>query len=172
MTLLALLARFWKPLAGAALILAAVLYTHHAGYKSGHAASEAHWQQLFADAEKARDAANEKARRKEEDSKAISDRSEKLHAETIASLNLRAADVQRDNRNLVRELAARSRCGAVREASGPAPVPDAAAASDERFTGAADRFTDLARRCEADARTLAELQGWVTDQLVILNQGN
>ena len=163
-----LLRRFWKPLAGAALLIGSGWYLHHAGYESGHAASEAHWQPLFAQAERARDAANLAAHQKEADSTRLSQTAEAEHAKTVASLNLRAADAERSNLSLVRQLAARSRCSAVREASGPAAVPDAAPASDERLAGAADRFTDLARRCESDARQLAELQGWVTGQLGIL----
>lgn len=165
---LSLVMRFWKLLAGALVILAAGWFLHHRGYESGFAASEAKWQPLFAAAEKARDVANEKARRKEEDSIQLAQMAEAEHAKTVASLNLRAADAERSNLSLVRQLAARSRCGGLPKASGPTAIPDDATAGGERLAGAAGRFTDLARRCESDARQLAELQEWVTGQLGIL----
>lgn len=166
---LGLLGRFWPWLAGAVALIGLALYINHAGYKSGYAASEAHWQPLFAAATLARDEANARAAVQEARSKAQSDQSEKEHAESLASLALRADAAERSNRSLVRELAARARSGAVSQASGPASVADATTASDERLAGAADRFTDLARRCEADAATLAELQRWVTGQRSIFN---
>lgn len=165
-----ILRRFWPYLAGLALITGAWMWAHHSGYESGYAASEAHWQPLFATAERERDAANADARRKEASSKALSQTVEAEHAKTVASLNLRAADAERSNLSLVRELAARSRCGAVREASGSPAKPDATAQGDERLDRAAAGFTDLARRCESDAHQLAELQGWVRAQIVILRE--
>src|SRR4051812_28872032 len=100
MTWLALLARFLKPLAASALLIGLGWYIHHAGYVSGHAASEAHWQPLFAQAERARDAANLVAHQKEVDSKALSQTAEAEHAKTVASLNLRAADADQRLRAL------------------------------------------------------------------------
>lgn len=165
---LSLLARFWKPLAGAALLIGASLYLHHAGYESGYAASEAQWQPRFAEAARARDAANTVARRKEADSTALSVQSEKQHDETIASLNLRAADAEHRYASLLRQHSAGPRSGAVPQDCSAAGDADATRASSELIDRTSKDFGSLARRCESDAATLTDLQEWVRGQRAIL----
>ena len=165
----AMLVRFWKPLVGAALLIGSGWYLHHAGYESGHAASEAHWQPLFAQAERARDAANLAARQKEADSTRLSQTAEAEHAKTVASLNLRAADAEHRYASLLRQHSAGSRCGAVPKDGGAAGDPDAAGASSQLIDRTSRDFAALARRCESDAAALTDLQEWVRGQRAILN---
>ena len=166
-----LLLRFWPYLAGAALIIGAGWYLHHAGFESGYAASEAKWRPLFAAAERARDAANEKARRKEEDSSALSAQTEKQHAETLVSLQSRAADADKRLRALSVRLATASSCRvSMPETSGTSSVPDAAAPSAERAERAGASISDTGRRCEIDASTLAEWQRFYTELRSTINR--
>lgn len=167
---MALLARFWKPLAGAALLIGSGWYLHHAGYEAGHAASEAHWQPLFAEAERARDAANQAARQKEADSTRLSQTAEAEHAKILAYLNLRAADAEHRYASLLRQHSAGPSCGAVPKDGGPAGDPDAAGASSQLIDRTSRDFAALARRCESDAAALTDLQHWVTEQRNLLAQ--
>jgi len=166
--MLPLLLKFWKPLAGAALLIGSGLWVHHAGYESGHAASEAHWQPLFAEAERARDAANLVARQKEESSIRLTQTAEAEHAKTVASLNLRAADAERRYASLLRQHSAGRGCVAVPKDGGPAGEPDAAGASSQLIDRTSRDFAALARRCESDAAALTDLQEWVRGQIQIL----
>ena len=160
-----LLIRLWPLwLALAGIFTGVALYQRHRGYESGYAASEAKWQPLFAQAERDRDKANEKARRTEEDSRTLSEQSEKQHAEQIASITSRAADAERSNASLVRQLAARSRCGAMPQASGSATLSNAATTSQPVADRVAADLTELARRCESDSAQLSLLQDWVRSQ--------
>src|SRR6185295_18175217 len=130
---LGILSRAWPYLAGAIALIGLAIYLNQTGYRSGYAASEAHWQPLFEAAARERDEANARASVLEARSTALSAESEKQHAESMAALQARASDAERTNRNLVRQFAARSRCGAVPEASGTPTVPDAGSASDEHL---------------------------------------
>jgi len=161
---LGILSRAWPYLAGAIALIGLAIYLNQTGYRSGYAASEAHWQPLFEAAARERDEANARASVLEARSTALSAESEKQHAESMAALQARASDAERTNRTLVRKFAARSRCGAVPEASGTPTVPDAGSASDERLAGTADRLTDVARRCESDSAQLSLLQNWIRSQ--------
>ncbi len=167
-----LLRRLWPYLAGLALIIGGGLYLHHRWYQAGYAASEAHWKPAFEAAQRALTAANERARRMEADSIALSQKVQAEHEKAVASLASRAADAESANRSLVRQLAARSRCVAVPAAGGAAPEPDAASAGDPIADRAAADLTELARRGESDARTLSELQGWIRGQLAILRRSD
>jgi len=170
---LSLLSRFWPYLAGAALIIGAALYLHHRGYESGYAASEALWQPRFAQAERARDMANEKARRKEEDSTALSAQTEKQHAETLVSLQARASDADKRLRALsVRLAAASTRRCAMPETAGTPAVTDAATASAERAERAGASISDTGRRCELDAATLTEWQRFYSGVRSISNRAD
>jgi hypothetical protein len=168
MTWLALLARLWKPLAAVALLIGAGLYIHHAGYRSGHAASEARWQPLFQAAEKARDAANTRADAQEAASTALTEKTEADYAATLQALHVRADAADGRVRQLVRNLAARARCGALPEASGPASSAADAGTGDQRADQIGIGLVGIARDCEADAAQLDALRGWVGDQLAIL----
>lgn len=157
-----LLLRFWPYLAGAALLIGGGLWLHHRGYESGYAASEGKWRPLFSAAEKARDAANEMARRKEEDSKALSEQIERQYGETMASLNLRAADADQRLRALsVRLATARSGCSQVPAAAGTPAVPDGAPTGSERAERAGASIAGTGKRCELDAAKVIALQRYV-----------
>jgi hypothetical protein len=168
-TILALLARFWKPLACLALVIGAWALAHHQGYESGYAASEAKWQPAFAAAERARDAANAVARQKEASSTALSQQAEVDHEKAVASLTLRAHDADERIRDLVRQLAASASRGRVPTLSGPATVITGPAESDQRASEAGGSIARTGADCEADAITLAGLQRWVTEQRAIAN---
>jgi hypothetical protein len=167
----AMLVRFWKPLAGAVLLIGLALWAHHAGYESGHAASEAHWRPLFAQAERARDAANLAARQKEESSIRLTQNAEAEHEKVVASLNLRAADADQRIRAIGLRLAAASarRCE-VSAIPGATAVPDAASTGVARADGAGASISDTGRRCELDAATLAGLQRWIIGQRAIFQR--
>jgi len=159
MMLAGVLLRFWPYLAGAALVIGASWFLHHRGFESGYAASEAKWQPLFAAAEKARDAANEKARHKEEDSIQLSRMAEAEHEKSVASLTLRAADADKRIRALGVRLAAASACRVeVSSAPGSSAEPDAASAGIARADRAGASISDTGRRCELDASALAAWQ--------------
>jgi len=164
---LGLLSRVWPYLLIVAALSGAAWWLHHSGYESGYAAAEAKWQPRFAAAEEARAAADAKARQMEEDSKALSERSSRRYDETLASLNLRAADAERRYSKLLRDSSARASCGAVPQDGPAAGDSDAAAASDQRSDRIGRALAGLARRCEGDARSLAELQSWVRDQFAL-----
>lgn len=168
--MLPLLLRFWPYLAGAAIIIGAGLWIDHHGYESGFAASEANWKPRFDAAERARDTANARADALQLASKHLSDEYESRHAQTVASLTARAADAEQRTAGLVRQLSARARCSTLPQASGSPAVPDATAASDPVADRASKDLVELARRCESDAHTLAELQGWVMEQRAILQR--
>lgn len=159
-----LLSRFWPWLAVAVALSGAALLLNHAGYKSGYAASEARWQRAFVAAEHARDEANARAAVQEANSKALSDQIEKQHAQTVASLNLRAADAERRITGLLRQRPASSRCSSMPEAGRPATEPDAIPSGDELADRTGNALAQLARRCEADASALGALQQWVLEQ--------
>lgn len=165
---LALLLRYWKY--GAALLaLLGIWLWHehalHAAHDAGWAENEARWQPILAAAQQELAAANARTQALESAAQAITNESEARHAQTIADLNQRAADADTRVRGLVRKLAASHSCGGtVSEAANASTVPDAAGAGDERVERAGGDLTGLARRCESDARTLTELQGWVREQ--------
>lgn len=166
---LVVLRRFWPYLLGAVAVIGASWYFHHAGYESGYAASEAQWQPRFAEAGRARDAANAKARQQETESTALTQKAEVDHEKAVASLTLRAADADQRIRALgVRLAAAGARRCEVPPISGAATVPDAAPPSTERAERAGASISDTGRRCEADAIALAALQRWLTEQRAIL----
>lgn len=168
-----LLRRFWPYLALSVGLIVGAWYTHHTGFVSGYAASEAKWRPAFDEATRARDAANAKARQTESDSSALSSQTEKAHGEQIASLNLRAADAAERIRALsVRIAASHSSCGPVPTISGSPAVADAAASGESRAERAGTSISDTGRRCEADAITLANLQQWVTEQRGIFSRTN
>lgn len=167
--LLIALRKLWPYPLGAAVILGAAWWIHHRGYESGFAASEAKWQPRFDAAERELTAANEKARRKEEDSKALSEQSEKQHAEKLASLNLRIDAAERRYASLLRQHSASASCGAVRQDGGAPRDADATGPSSELIDRTGRDFAALARRCEADAAALTDLQEWVRGQRAILN---
>jgi hypothetical protein len=161
---LSLLARFWKPLLGALVVLS-VLWM---AFNHGRQVERAEWEPKFAAAERAKAEADARAEAKEGLARRLAAESDTRYADTIFRLNERAADTGRDIRQLVR-LITSARGQQVPADGAPAGSPDAATAGDERLAGAADRFTDLARRCESDAQQLAELQRYVTGQLTALN---
>jgi hypothetical protein len=166
---LLLLRKFWPWLAGVVIVVGSDWYFHHSGYISGYASSQAQWQTRFAEAERARDAANAKARQQETESTAITQKAEADHEKDMASLTLRAADAEQRIRALgVRLAAASARRCEVPAVSGAAAVPDAARASAERAERAAASIGDTGRRCEADAIALANLQRWLTEQKAVL----
>ena len=165
----ALLLRFWPHLLIAVVITCGALYLHRHGYESGYAASEAQWQERFAAAERLRAAADERARRKEAGSIALTQKAEAEHEKTLASINLRAADAERRYASLLRQHSAAASSGTVRQDSGAAANPDATSASSELVDGVGRDFAALARRCESDAAALTDLQEWVRGQRAILN---
>lgn len=167
-----LLARFWPHLLAAAAIIGAGVYLHHRGYESGFAASEAKWQPLFAAAEKARDAANEKARRKEEDSIQLARMAEDEYEKSVASLTLRAADADKRIRALSVRVAASACRVEVSPTAGTAAVPDAAAASLARADGAGASISDTGRRCELDSAALAGWQRFYLSLRSTINREN
>lgn len=168
--LLIALRKLWPYLLGAAAILGATWWVYHHGYESGYAASEAKWQARFDAAEHALTAANEKARQTEQSSRALTDQIEKQHAETIASLNLRAADAERRYASLLRKYSAGSGSDAVRQDGGAPGNTDAAGPSSELIDRTGRDLAALARRCESDAAALTDLQEWIRGQRAIVNQ--
>jgi hypothetical protein len=164
-----LLLKLWPYLAGLALLSGGALWLHHSGYESGHAASEASWTQRFAEAERARDAANLAARNKEADSNRLTQMAEAEYAATLQTLHETSAAADQRIRALSVRIAAASasRCNVPALPGAPA-VPDAAAASTARADGAGSRISDTGRRCERDAITLANLQAWLRGQQAIL----
>ena len=168
---LSLLMRFWPYLAGVALILGVGWYLHHAGYESGHAASEAKWQPLFAKAERELDAANARTRMKEAESNLAVAESQRRTDETLQTLHVRAADYDSRLRSLsMRYAAASARCSALPPASGAAPSPDATAGSVERAERAGASIAATGERCERDAARLAELQKLYIEQRTIVSE--
>ena len=166
----ALLARFWKPLAGAALLIGSGWYLHHTGYESGYAASEAHWQPLFATAERERDAANERTRTKEAKSIQASAESQRRIDETLQTLHVRAADYDSRLRSLsVRLAASARRCEVPQVAASPAQ-PDGAAESEQRASGAGGRIAATGANCELDAASKVEWQRFYTEIRATINQ--
>jgi hypothetical protein len=168
---LGLVSRLWPWLAVALVLIGGAVYLRQSGYKAGYEASEAHWRPRFEAAAFARDVANEKARRTEADSKAITQQSEIEHAKTLSSLALRAADADKRIRALSLRVTSAGTCrGEVRAVPGTPAEPDAAAASLERADRAGAGIADVGRRCELDAATLAELQTWVIEQRKIMTR--
>ena len=166
--LLPLLRKFWPHLLAVGAIIAVGLWLRHAGYESGYAASEAKWHPLFEAAERELAAANARTETKEAASKVLSEQIEKQHAETMASLNLRASAADRRIRDLsVRLAAAHSRSCPLPAVPGTTSVPDAAAEVERRAEEAGGRISSVGAACESDAATLAELQRWVTEQRAI-----
>ena len=171
---LLLLRRFWPYVAASAALIGSGWYLHHTGYGSGYAASEAQWQARFAEAERARDAANAKAHQQEIESTALTQKAETDHEKAVESLTLRAADADQRIRALGVRLAAAASAGrcAVPPVSGASPVADAAPASTERAERAGASISDTGRRCEADAIALGALQRWLTEQRAVLGSPN
>jgi hypothetical protein len=170
---LLLLRKFWPWLAGAVLVVGSDWYFHHSGYVSGYASSEAQWQARFTEAERAREAANEKARQQETESIVVTQKAEADHEKAVASLNLRAADAEQRIHDLgVRFAAVSARGCKVPAVSGATAIPDAAPASTERVERAAASIGDTGRRCEADAVALSDLQRWLAGQRAILGTPN
>lgn len=168
---LSLLVRFWKPLAGAALILSAGWYLHHAGYESGYAASERKWQQLFAKAASERDAANARTEKAEALSKQAVADSQRRIDETLQTLHVRAADYDSRLRSLsMRYAAASAHCSALPSAPGATSSPDATTGSVERAERAGASIAATGERCERDAARLAELQRTYTEQRTIVSE--
>jgi hypothetical protein len=167
---LALIARFWPHLLVAAAIIGAGLWLRHSGYESGYAASEVQWLERFAAAERAREAADERARQKEAGSIALTQMAEAEHAKTLASINLRAAGAERRYASLLRQRSAASGGCAVRQDSGATSDADATRAGSELIDRTSRDFAALARRCESDAAALTDLQQWVTEQRAIINR--
>jgi hypothetical protein len=158
-----LLLRFWPYLLGGALAIGVAMYINRLGYESGYNASESKWRLVADAANKALLEANERTRTLEASSRALSQKAEAEHAQTLASLQTRYADADVRIRGLVREHAKRaSRCE-LPPVPGATTVPDAASSSAERADRAGGQLTDLARRCEADAATLTALQQWVRE---------
>lgn len=162
-----ILLRFWPHVLVAALIIGAGVYINRLGYESGYNASEAKWQPAFAAASKARDEANARARTLETASTQLSAQTEKEYADTIASLNLRAADSERRIFGLVRQLAQRPDSSAVPK-DGPATrSADAAAEVERRVAEAGGSISDVGRGCEADAAQVEAWQQWARGQMAL-----
>ena len=165
---LGLLKRFWPYLAFA---LAAMLILggfYRSGYKAGESASAAFWQPRFDAADKARIAADARTESLATASTALTQRREAEHAETLQSLNDRAAASDVRVRGLMRQLATASRCE-VPAVPGTTTLPDDSAEVQQRADTLGSRIVGIGRDCEADAATLAELQRWISDQRAILN---
>lgn len=165
---LALLRRFWRPLAAVAGLLILTLAVHHRGYTAGRETERAVWLPQILAAEKAKAEADARAESIERASTALTAQYEARHDETVQALNARAAAADGRVRSLVRDLAKHPRSCPLPEASGPATVSDADSAGDEFAGGIGGDLVALAQRCESDSRTLAELQRWIVDQRAIL----
>jgi hypothetical protein len=159
-----LLLRFWPYLTGLTLLIGAATYMHHAGYESGYAASEAHYRPLFDAADKARAAADARARTLDQASKALSAKTEADYAASVSSLNLRVADAERRYAGILRQRPTSASCRTGPGDGASAGGADAAGASDELIERTSRDFGTLVRRCEADATTLTALQKWVREQ--------
>lgn len=169
--MLPLLLRFWPYLAGAALVIAAYGWAHHAGYESGYAASEAKWQPKFAAAERERDAANARTQMKEAESTHAVAESQRRIDETQKALHDRLADADSRLRALsLRYTAASARRCEMPQAPGASPIPDATARSNERAERAGASIAATGGRCERDAARLAEALRIYTEQRAIINQ--
>jgi hypothetical protein len=161
---LGLLARFWKPLLGALVVLA-ILY---AAYSHGRKVERSDWEPRFAAAERAKVEADARAEAKEELARRLSRESDERYAHTIARLNERAADAQRDIDGILRKLTAAIRREVPADGGAPAGT-DAAPAGGEYLGRTAGDLAELARKCESDSAQLAELQRFVAGQLAALN---
>jgi hypothetical protein len=165
---LGLLARFWPILAGAMALIGAALWVNHAGYKSGYAASEAHWQPLFSAAAIARDEANARAALLEAASTAQTRELEKQYAEALSSLTLRSAGANRRIHDLSMRIAAASACREPVSGVAGSVTGDADAAEREsRATAAGDSITGTGTDCEADAARVEFWTNWYREQRAI-----
>lgn len=169
---LGLIKRFWPYIAfafGAALILGGIYRT---AYKAGQREREAHYQPLFAAADKARAAADARTASLEASSKALTATTEARYAETLQSLETRAADADVRVGKLMRQLATRPRSCEVSAIPGAAPEPDDSSEVLQRADAIGARLVGVGRDCEADAAQLATLQRWIEDQRAILSSSN
>jgi hypothetical protein len=166
--LIPILLRFWKPIAGAAVILLVLFGAYRWAYGRGVEATEGHYQSLLTAAEMAKARAEERTRTIEATAQSLTLESEARHAETIAALNGRAADADRRLRALGVRLSARRNCGEVSAIPGTTAESDATAAGDERAAGAGSAIADTGRRCESDAAQLASLQQWIRSQQALM----
>lgn len=165
---LGLLKRFW-PYVAVALAAAFILGgTYRTAYKAGQREREAHWQPLFAAADKARAEANARTANLEAASKALTATTEARYVETLQSLEARAADADVRVGKLMRQLATRPRSCEVSAVPGPAAVPDDSSEVQQRADAIGSRIVGIGRDCEADAAQLATLQRWIEDQRAIL----
>jgi hypothetical protein len=161
------LLRFWPYLLGGVLVVGAAVWINRLGYESGYNASEAHWKPAFDAARTALVEANARTQQMETASRALTQKAEAEHAQTLASLQVRAADADVRIRGLMRDIAKRSGCRSVPAVPEPAAVADGASAGAERAERAGAGVADVGRRCEADAATLTALQRWVREQQAI-----
>ena len=162
------LLRFWPYLLGGALVVGAAIWVNRLGYESGYNASESKWRPAFDAANKALAEANERTRQQEAASRALTQKAEAEHAQTLASLQVRYADADKRIRALSVRLASSSadRCE-LPAVPGTTAVLDGASGSSERAERAGASISDVGRRCERDAAKVSLCQMWIREQLAI-----
>lgn len=160
---LMLLRRFWPYLT----VGVVLIFIGWRIYAAGESARDAYWRPRFEAAEKAKAEADARAEAKQELATRLAAESDTRYAQTIFRLNERAADAQRDIRQLVRLISSRGE--QVPSDGATAGSTDAASPGDPRIDGVAISIADTGRRCEADAAALAELQRYIQGQLSALN---
>lgn len=161
------LLRFWPYLLGGVAVVIGLLWFGQVRYESGYNASEAKWLPKLDVANKALLEANERTRQQEAASRALTQKAEAEHAQTLASLQVRYTDADVRIRGLVRQLSQHSRCSSVPPVPGTPAVPDGASGSSERAERAGASISDVGRRCERDAAKVMLLQQLLREQQAI-----
>ena len=140
-------------------------------YQAGRADEKAVWVPVQIAAEKALAEANARAKTLESAAESITANVEAEHAATITELNARAAAADSRVRALSLRLTSRAAsCGReVPTIPDPSTDPNVPTPSEERAFRIGDALTELARRCEYDAASLAALQQWVREQQALAN---
>lgn len=161
--------RFWPYILASVVVLGIGVWVNRLGYESGYNASEAKWQKQLAISNKALADANERTRLQEEASRAITQKAEAEYAQTLASLNTRAADADKRIRALSVRVAASntSRCELPKT---PDSQPrDAGPTEVERRADAAgSSISAVGRDCEDDAARLEFWTRWYQAQAAAL----
>lgn len=151
--------------AAAVLIGVGVTVVHHRGYVAGQDERTAYYAPLIQAANAAKDAANARADRIDQGAQAITRQSEADHAlltqtltDRVTAANARIAAILRQ-RAASDAAAGRCELPTVPGLTTGAPGAGAGDGRDQLFS---DSISDVGRRCEHDAREVAEFQLWYT----------
>lgn len=165
----ALLKPFLPYLIGIPILLAVGWALHRKGYIAGQAERTAYYVPLLADVKATALAAEARHAAQERESADVSAQAEERHHASEIALQARATAAESRITGLVQNLAAHRRCDAVPPTAGTAGEPESATEESARVGRVGSRITGTGAGCEADARTVLELQRWVADQRAVLN---